>query len=112
MTKITLDYPPSSNRYWRYGRGMIHRSHEANAYRDAVALICITAGIEPLEGDVGVVLHFYRPAKRGDLDNRIKIMLDCLQGYAYQNDSQVAEIHAVRRDDNKCPRVEVEVRAL
>jgi crossover junction endodeoxyribonuclease RusA len=112
MVKITVDYPPSANRYWRHNRGRIHRSTEADAYRQQVALLCATAGITPLEGEVSVTMHFYRPAKRGDLDNRFKQILDALQSHAYHNDSQIAEIHATRRDDKHCPRVEIEVTTL
>lgn len=65
--KLTLDVPPSANVYWRHNRGRTHRSREANAYRDYVCLLCATAGIEPLEGDLSVRVAFYRPAKRGDL---------------------------------------------
>lgn len=112
MTKITLDYPPSSNRYWRHDRGVIHRSNEANAYRDTVALLCMTAGITPLEGGVRLCVTFYRPAQRGDLDNLFKVLADSLQGHAYHNDSQISEIHAYRRDDKRCPRAEVEITQL
>jgi crossover junction endodeoxyribonuclease RusA len=110
--KITLDFPPSANRYWRHDRGVTHRSAEANAYRDNVALLCMTAGITPLNGDIKVCLLFFRPAKRGDLDNLFKVVLDALQGFAYHNDSQIAEIHAIRYDDKLHPGVNVEVMQL
>lgn len=112
MTKITVDYPPSANRYWRHNRGRIHRSNEANAYRDHVALICQTAGIQPLEGDIKVTLRFFRPAKRGDLDNCFKQVFDSLEGHAYLNDSQIAAIDATRDDDKHCPRVEIDITQL
>lgn len=107
MNTITLDMPPSSNRYWRIGNGRIYRSDEASRYKAYVELLCNTAGLQPLEGDVSITLCFYRQAKRGDLDNRVKILLDSLQGHIYHNDSQIAEIHAMRREDKECPRVEV-----
>lgn len=110
--KITLDMPPSANRYWRHNQGRIHRSAEAMAYIQSVAWLCSTAGIEPLDGDVSVTLRFFRPARRGDLDNLLKVILDALQGYAYHNDSQIGIIHAVRLNDKLCPRVEVEVNQL
>lgn len=112
ITKITVDYPPSANRYWRHNRGRIHRSNEANAYRDHVALICQTADIEPIDGEIAVTLRFYRPARRGDLDNCFKQVFDSLQGHAYHNDSQIAEIHATRDEDKHCPRVEIEISHL
>lgn len=102
-----MPFPPSSNRYWRHNRGRTHRSKEANDYRDAVAYICNAAGVEPLDGDIAISMHFYRPAKRGDLDNRLKQIFDALQGYAYHDDKQVSEIHAVRHDDKENPRVEI-----
>lgn len=107
--KLTLDYPPSGNRYWRHNRGHIHRSAEADAYIRYVALLCAAAGVQPLDGDVRVQLNFYRPAKRGDLDNGIKVLVDSLQGYGYHNDSQIAELHARRFEDKHAPRVEVEI---
>ena len=110
--RLTLDTPPSSNRYWRMGKNRIYRSTEAVNYCNYVALLCNAAGIEPVDGDVAVTLHVYRAAKRGDLDNKIKCLLDSLQGYAYHNDSQIAEIHAMRFEDKHNPRVVVEVTAL
>lgn len=110
--KITLDVPPSGNVYWRHNRGRTHRSHEANDYRDYVTLLCRTAGIEPLEGEIAVRVAFYRPSRRFDLDNVFKQLFDALQGVAYHNDSQIVAIHATRHDDRECPRVEIEVLEL
>jgi crossover junction endodeoxyribonuclease RusA len=110
--KITLDYPVSANRYWRHNQGRIHRSAEAMAYIQSVGWLCATAGIVPLDGDVSVTLRIFRPAKRGDLDNLLKVLLDALQGHAYHNDSQVGMLHAVRLDDKTNPRVEVEISQL
>lgn len=111
MTTITLNFPPSSNRYWRVGQGRVYRSEAAIAYRAHVATICETAGVKPIDGEIAVTLRFYRPAKRGDLDNRVKICLDSLQAHAYHNDSQIVSIHATRHEDKHCPRVEVTIEA-
>jgi Holliday junction resolvase RusA-like endonuclease len=44
---------------------------------------------------------------RPDLDNGMKILLDCLQGCkAIQNDRQCVEIHARKLIDKNNPRVE------
>ncbi len=109
MTTLTLPYPPSSNRYYRNYRGRMVRSQEAEAYRIGVGWQCNIAGIEPLTGNLRITLNFYRPAKMGDLDNRLKQLFDCLQGYAYLDDKQITEIHAYRREDKKNPRVEIEI---
>lgn len=110
--KITLDTPPSANRYWRMGNNRIYRSDEAVNYRAYVELLCNTAGIEPLDSNVALYVDVYRPAKRGDLDNFLKVLGDSLQGYAYHNDAQIVEIHARRYDDPRNPRVEITVEAL
>jgi Holliday junction resolvase RusA-like endonuclease len=112
MIRITLDYPPSSNRYWRIGNGKIHRSTEANSYRAYVHLLCNTAGFDPLDGDLCVTMRFYRPQRSGDLDNRFKQVLDALQGKAYHNDAQIAEIHATRHEDKHAPRVEIFIKPI
>jgi Holliday junction resolvase RusA-like endonuclease len=56
-------------------------------------------------------LDFYFPSERGDLDNRIKVMLDALQGLAFENDSQIREIVARRFKDKDRPRVMVQISA-
>jgi crossover junction endodeoxyribonuclease RusA len=104
---ITLPYPPSANRYWRYNRGQIHRSAEADAYKTEIGWKCKIARLSPSPNPVKIWLDVYRPAKRGDLDNLAKVILDGLQGHLYHNDSQVIELHMRRFDDKHNPRVEV-----
>ena len=106
---LTLPYPPSSNRYWRHYRGVTVISDEARAYRTGVYMISCAAGAVPLDGPVCLTVTVYRPRKSGDLDNRLKVLLDALQGTAYQDDKQVRELHAYLRDDKDNPRVEVRV---
>ena len=106
---ITLPYPPSANRYWRTFNGRIVMSAEARAYKEGVALIARAKGLRPSDGDVTLKLDVFRPQRRGDLDNRIKIVLDALQGVAYYDDKQVIEIHARRFDAGKDARVEVTI---
>ncbi len=55
--------------------------------------------IHPLGGQVAVVIDIYRKAKRGDLDNFLKCLLDGLQGTMYKNDKQIKTILATRYDD-------------
>lgn len=105
--RLTLPYPPSANRYWRTFRNRTVLSAEAKQYKKEVGWIVGTRGIEPLEGNVVVHLWVYRPRRSGDLDNRIKVALDSLNGIAYHDDKQIVEIHAYRLDDKEDPRVQV-----
>lgn len=110
--KLTLPVPPSANIYWRYERGYVHRSEEARAYRAIVGWLCLEQHMQPVTGNVCISLDVYRPAKRGDLDNYLKVCIDSLIGHAYADDKQVVEIHAMRHDDKANPRVEVLIQEL
>lgn len=108
--QITLDMPPSANRYWRRGlNGNTYVSDEAEDYKAEVHLRCLRARIRPLDGPLAITMRVYRARRSGDLDNRIKIVLDALQGIAYTDDKQITEIHAYRFDDKHEPRVEIEI---
>lgn len=108
--KFVLPYPPSSNRYWRVWRGRAVKSSEARAYQAQVRLMNVGhSGV--LASAVVVTCFVFRPAKRGDLDNTLKVMLDALKGIAFIDDKQVVELHAKRFDDKNNPRAEVWVEA-
>ncbi len=66
-------------------------------------------GAKPVTGPVELSVRVYRPAKRGDLDNSLKVLLDALKGVAYVDDKQVKKIVAEQFDDPSNPRVEIEV---
>jgi crossover junction endodeoxyribonuclease RusA len=88
------------------------KSEEARTYQLTIAALARVKGIRPQDGEIKVTLDFYRPRKSGDLDNRIKVVLDGLQGTAFRDDSQVVEIHARRHDDPRRPRVEAKIEYL
>lgn len=123
IRSLILPEPPSANRYWRVrvSRGvlgrhlpMTYKSREARAYQEAVRNIALAAGLRPVPigQQVRVTLHWYAGSLRGDLDNRIKVLIDALQGSAYENDRQVFELHAFRTLDRGNARMEVTVEAL
>jgi crossover junction endodeoxyribonuclease RusA len=111
---ITLPYPPSVNRLYKRRRGGgVRLSDEAVVFKQWVAVEVYNRGIvEPLEGDLAVDITVYRPAKRGDLDNLLKITLDSLNKLLWKDDKQITVIHAVRLDDKHHPRIEVFARVL
>lgn len=88
-------------------RNRIVVSDEARAYKSGAKLRALTQGMRPLLGPVYVSLTVYRAERRGDLDNKIKVALDALQGVGYTNDSQVTELHARLEDDPSNPRLVV-----
>lgn len=107
---LTLPWPPSANRYWRVYRGRAVKSQEARDYQAFVR--ADNRGLVLLSGPVCITAHLYRPTRRGDLDNSLKILVDSLQGVAYTNDNQIVELHAYRHEGRGNGRVEVNVQAV
>ena len=103
--RVVLPYPPSYNRYWR--NGFVSTEGQLFKRRAAVALLGYNGPC--YDGEVVVELRFYRPRKSGDVDNRVKQVLDALQGVCYNNDNQVQQFTAARFDDAQNPRVEIVV---
>jgi len=109
--KVTLPWPPSTNRYWRNMNGRMVTSTQARQYKQRVRAILGDARVDENRTDMlSVQLNMYRPTKSGDLDNYIKVILDAMQGQLYKNDNQIVELHAYRHDDKKNPRIEVSIR--
>lgn len=110
--QITLPYPPSTNNLYATVCGRRVLSKVGRNYKATSAAMALAAGVRPVDGEVSVSVDVYRPAKRGDLDNTLKSLLDSLTGVAWADDSQVSEIKARRFDtDRKNPRVVVTIQA-
>lgn len=112
--KLTLPYPPSTNRYWRSfvprgaTRAITTLSAEAVDYKATVRSIAMAHGLRKLMGpvDLTLTLHPHEPndaAMRArkfgpqwhemvrclDVDNCVKVAVDALNGLAYSDDRQV-----------------------
>lgn len=94
-----LPAPPSANAYWRSitikGVPRVLVSREGRAYRKLVAARVIAT---PITAPIGIEVRWFRRHRRGDLDNRLKVVIDALRGIAYQDDKQIVELHAYRVD--------------
>lgn len=107
---LTLPQPPSANRWWRNVNGRMVTSKEAREYK---ALIAVLGDSKKLPaGPVRLTIDWYRERKSGDLDKRLGVCLDALQGVLYDNDSQITELIARRHDDPTNPRIVVTAEAL
>lgn len=60
-----------------------------------------------LQGPVTLEITIYVPNPRTDLDGALKGLLDSLNGVLFEDDSQIMEIHAVKKIDKVNPRVEL-----
>ena len=107
--RLTLPEPPSANRWWRNVNGRMVTSKAARQYTSGL----VTFGSAYLlEGPLRVSIDWYRGRQSGDLDKRLGVALDAMQGVFYRNDSQIVELAARRFEDPKAPRIEVTVERL
>jgi hypothetical protein len=87
-------------------------SKDARDYKQSVADLCLRWKVRKIvkSQPVGVRIDWRRARKSGDLDKRLGVLLDALQGCVYESDSQVSAIAAYRHDPPNTPgtvRVEV-----
>jgi crossover junction endodeoxyribonuclease RusA len=107
---LELPEPPSANRWWRNVNGRMVTSKEARKYKENAAIFATIAKMRPLDGPVSLTVVWFRSRKSGDLDKRLGVLLDALQGTCYHSDAQITELHAHRSDaDPEFPRVVITI---
>lgn len=101
--------PQGSKRH--VGRGiLIESSKEVGPWRERVALAAHSHTDGPMTGPVGIRLGFVMPrpkstpkrstpaaVKKPDIDKISRAILDALTGIAWNDDSQVTDLHASKR---------------
>ena len=96
--EITLEFPPSLNRYYRVLGSRVLISREGRKYR--MMTVSRLGGIRPIDGDLALVVHLYPPdRRRRDADNCLKCLQDSLvHAGAMRDDSQVKILHVEMLD--------------
>jgi len=114
--RLTLPLPPSSNRLsraiQRNGKTVVISSSAYRAWKADAQTWLQMVKTQPIKGDVRVALDIYYSDRRRDADSAIKPALDVMQGWCYENDRQVREIHAIAHTDKAKPRIEATVEAM
>ncbi|NDG94079.1 MAG: RusA family crossover junction endodeoxyribonuclease [Gammaproteobacteria bacterium] len=108
--EITIPGNPRPKSRPRFGNGRTFTPKEdIQAEREIAAHI--TQHIEePIDGPVSIEIDFFRDsARRVDLDNLVKRVLDAANGVAYFDDNQVVEIRATKNIDKEDPRTVINV---
>lgn len=102
--RLSLPYPPSTNRYWRNWRGRMVIAKEAREYKARVAEHAALDDVRTIDGWISLRLYLRPKARKTerhqepdshrvlDIDNACKIALDALQGVLYADDKQVVRI--------------------
>lgn len=109
MIHLTLPLAPTINHYYGQRGARRYIKSAGQAYRQTVAEIVAEAGHQTLEGRISLFAAIY-PANRirQDLDNRSKALQDALTNAGvWLDDSQIDELHLVRRDVVKGGKIEV-----
>lgn len=112
---LQLPYPPSVNRIWRSGRGIVYKTDAARDYRYFVISEANRVSLPLLTGAVALTVHLFPPQSNCDIDNALKVLSDALQGIAYHDDKQVVELHVYKaqgRGSRKTARALVQVQPL
>ena len=109
MIRLTLPLPPSANRMWRKAGRITYRDPDYEQFCTDVGKLCQIERVVPIVGGVTATMRFYFARVNGDLDNRIKPLLDALSKFAYADDKQVMSFCCERHIDRKKPRVEIEL---
>lgn len=90
------------------GKPMFIKSKKALDY--AAAFKQQVRGVKMFTGDVKIFIRIWYASRRPDLDE--SLILDLLQGVAYENDRQVKEKHIYWGLDKENPRCEIRVEAI
>lgn len=111
--KITIPGRPVPKARPRLGmRGKtayIYTPPKTKEYEELVGWTAKAAGCRPIEGPVEVELWCYTKG-RADVDNLSKSILDGLNGVAFDDDSQVVDLHVYKRKVKTDERVEIMIR--
>jgi crossover junction endodeoxyribonuclease RusA len=92
------------------GRRKVFTPRKTKAWEELIGYVANTAGIELMDGRVGIRLTFHlKGNKRADLDNLVKAVMDGLNGIAYMDDNQVRYIEAHKHNNSKTPGVLIQV---
>jgi crossover junction endodeoxyribonuclease RusA len=112
---IELPYPPSANTMWRRGRFSTYLSDVGRKFKEDVADYLVTEQV-PKFGDAALKISMIlrpRDKRKADIDNRIKSVLDALEGAGlFNNDYQVEDLHIVRGEPIKGGKMIVIVEAV
>ena len=100
---MTLDIPlipPSVNTCFRTYKGRVIKSKLYREFNKQMEIYFAEKKYEILEGDIKVDIVFYKTTKRKyDIDNRLKALLDSIEGTVFIDDCQITELTVKKHTD-------------
>ena len=110
---ITGNVPSKSNQYKVIRLGnkcSLGKQAQLKSYENSFKLQMLNYNYELIESNFKFIIDVYYDSRRPDLDNSLKVVLDCLQkAQAIKNDNKCLEILAKKHLDKEKPRIEFEI---
>ena len=114
---ITGNCPSKSNCYKviRLGFGKnakcsLGKQAKLKSYENSFKIQMLEYNYDLIEGNFKFIIDVFYDSRRPDLDNSLKVVLDCLQkAQAIKNDNLCMEINAKKHLDKENPRVEFSI---
>ena len=117
---ITGNCPSKSNCYKviRLGFGKnakcsLGKQAQLKSYENSFKMQMLEYNYNIIDGNFKFTIDVFYDSRRPDLDNSLKVVLDCLQkAKAIKNDNKCIEINAYKHLDKENPRVEFSIEPL
>jgi Holliday junction resolvase RusA-like endonuclease len=107
MRQVIKGVVPSKSNCYRIGHKGLFKTKALTDYEKAFYLQCNLYRNKNFTGLFEFHIDVYYPANRADLDNSLKVTLDCLQTVkAIKNDNNCVKITAEKYVDKTNPRIE------
>lgn len=104
---------PSKSNAYQIGQKGLYKTDTLTNYEKSFYLQCNHYRNKNIQGLFEFNLHVYYPSNRSDLDNALKIVLDCLQKVkAIKNDNRCIKIIAEKYLDAENPRIEFSIKEV
>jgi Holliday junction resolvase RusA-like endonuclease len=110
MKQVILGICPSKSNCYMIAGNTLVKSKKLRVYEDAFYIQCNHYRNANITGYFELHVDVFYPSERADLDNSLKITLDCLQRVkAIKNDNRCVKIVAQKFKDENNPRIEFEI---
>lgn len=114
MKQTILGTTPSKSNCYRIitlgGHGSLAKTKAMKQYENDFFIQCNFYRNKDIQGYFELYVDVYYPNQRSDLDNSLKVVLDCLQKVkAIDNDNKCVKIVAQKFLDKERPRIEFEL---
>ena len=110
MKQVIKGNCPSKSNCYKIGRNGMYKSDALKKFEDLFYIQCNHYRNANIEGYFEFYIDVFYPSQRSDLDNSLKVVLDCLQkAKAINNDNKCIKIVAQKFLNKVNPRIEFNI---